>query len=209
MQYFEAKSKLITSPLLLLTRSYVDLKPGISQNKGIMRIRCPLFITCCLLLLTLFITTTGETTAQTTTSSATLVPSRDPQQITQIAKRLSLRLNSLNDRLVAIEKRLSIRTDIATSSASRAHRTRVTRLLKQKSDLAAALSQITPQIASVAVSLNLLGPQSTQSDYFAIRVRLIELESKIAQIISGQKSMLTIVRQIAPSPTSSVSATKS
>jgi len=174
-----------------------------------MRIRCPPFITCCLLLLTLFISNTGETAAQTTTSSATLIPSRDPQRITQIAARLSLRLNSLNDRLVAVEKRLSIRTDIATSSASRTHRTRVTRLLKQKGDLAAQLNQITPQIASVAVSLNLLGPQSTQSDYLAIRVRLVELESKITQIISGQKSMVTIVRQIAPSPTSSVSATKS
>lgn len=133
----------------------------------------------------------------------------NPQLTKNAATRLSLRLGALQNRINAIQLRLTTRTETATASALRSQRTRVTQLLKQKNGLSSQLNQISPQIAEIVASLNLISPESTRGDYLAVRVKLIDLEEKIAQIVAGQKSMLTILRQIAPVPKASATITRS
>lgn len=168
-------------------RRSVDLEVRIRQNKHIMRLRCPLLIICAILLVMITITAPGKVWGQS-----------NPQLAKNAATRLSLRLSALQNRIDAIQKRLSTRTNTATASALRSQRTRVSQLLKQKNDLSSQLSQISSQISSVVDSLNLLSTEATRGDYLVVRVKLVDLAEKIAQILSGQKNMLTILRQIAP-----------
>jgi len=138
---------------------------------------------------------------QNSSPSGTVTVTINSAKVGEALSQLQRRLLATQDRFTSLTTRLSSKVDSATSSATKAQRTKVTKLQKERTALFTLQNQLTPQITSALASSQQLLKTPNQKDYRAFRVQLVELEKNLVRMAASQKNILTLIKELIPTPT--------